>query len=170
MATKIPGWVWAIVAVIVLFVGGIIVMAGAGLYFVSKQMHVQSATPATAEREFESLREHLKGRQPLLEIDEDGDVVRNNIDEALQTSPANPPQLTALHIVAWDAGDERLVKFDIPFWLMRLKKGPISVISDTGHIRTGNLTLTVDDLERLGPSVLIDHRDRRGTRVLAWTQ
>ncbi len=170
MATKVPGWVWAVIIVIVLFVVGIIAMAGAGLYFVSKQMHVQTATPATAEREFEALREQLKGRQPLLEIDEDGDIVRNSIDEALQTAPSNPPQLNALHVFVWDSNDEKLVRLEIPFWLMRLKKGPISIMSETGHIRTRGLVLTVDDLERLGPAVLIDHRDRRGTRVLAWTQ
>jgi hypothetical protein len=170
MAKKIPGWVWAIVIVIVLCVAGIIAMAGAGLYFVSRQMHVQSATPATAEREFESLREQFTGREPLLEIDEDGDVVHSNIEEALRNAPPNPPQLTALHLVVWDSDNERLVKFDIPFWLMRLKQGPISVITETGHIRSRGLVLTVRDLERLGPAMLIDHRDHRGTRVLAWTQ
>ena len=168
MAVK--GWVWAVIAVVALFVIGVIAMAGAGVYFVSKQMHVQTATPAAAEREFDALRDRLKGKQPLLEIDEDGDIVRNNIDEALLNAPPTPGQLAALHIVVWDAGDEKLVRLEIPFWLMRLKKGPVGLITETGHIQSRDLTLTVDDLERLGPSVLIDHRDRRGTRVLAWTQ
>jgi hypothetical protein len=33
-----------------------------------------------------------------------------------------------------------------------------------------DLKLTVDDLERFGPILIVDHTGRDGDRVLVWTQ
>jgi uncharacterized membrane protein len=169
----VPRWAWVVIAIIVLCVFGIIAMAGAGIYFVTKQVQVRTASPASADTLFQENRERFKDAKPLIELDPDGDVVamrlRDAKDDAARHSGPSPT-LEALHVMAWDANDEKVVEIAIPFWLLRLKKGPIEVFSETAGLRNADLRLTVDDLESLGPSLLIDQRGRHGDRVLVWTQ
>lgn len=165
----IPRWAVAVIVVVALGIIGIIAMAAAGVYFVTQQVQITEATPAGADRLFDEGRARFKDARPLIELDTDGEIVSSRIDET-RGRPASSVELEALHILAWDAGDERVVQLAIPFWLLRMKRGPIDVFSDTAGLRRAELSITVDDLERLGPSLLIDHRGRRGDRVLVWTQ
>jgi uncharacterized membrane protein len=168
-----PRWVWAVVGIVILFVLGIMAMAGAGIYFVTKQVQVRTASPARAESLFDQSRERFKDAQPLIELDADGDIVRSRLREARAAAVKRggpTPSLDALHVMAWDANDERVVQIAIPFWLLRLKRGPIDVFSETAGLRSADLRITVDDLEALGPSLLIDQRGRHGDRVLVWIQ
>jgi hypothetical protein len=166
---SIPRWAIAVIVVVALCIIGIIAMAAAGVYFVTRQVQISEASPASADRLFEEGRARFKDLQPLIELDTDGEILTSHIAEARQRQSSSV-QLEALHVLAWDADDERVVQLAIPFWLLRMKRGPIDVFSDTAGLRRAELRLTVDDLEKLGPSLLIDHRGRRGDRVLVWTQ
>lgn len=167
---SVPKWAWAVIAIVALFVIGIIAMAGAGVYFVTKQVQVRQASPASALSLFERTRVRFKDAKPLIELDTDGDILRSHFEEARAKSRGSSASLDALHILAWDADDEKVVQLAIPFWLLRLKRGPIDVFSDTAGLRRADLRITVDDLEALGPSLIVDHRGRHGDRVLVWTQ
>lgn len=166
----IPRWAWAVIIVVTLGIIGIIAMAVAGVYFLTQQVQITEASPANADQLFDEGRARFKGMAPLIELDTDGEIVRSRIAEASRERPASQVDLEALHVLAWDADDERVVQLEIPFWLLRIKRGPIDVFSDTAGLRRAELRITVDDLEKLGPSLLIDHRGRRGDRVLVWTQ
>jgi uncharacterized membrane protein len=170
---SLPRWAWAVVVVVALFVLGIIAMAGAGVYFVTRQVQVRTATPARAETLFDESRERFKNVKPLIELDTDGDIIRSNLLEARDARARQGGARTAveaLHVLAWDANDEKVVEVAIPFWLLRLKRGPIDVFSETAGLREAGLRITVEDLESLGPALLIDQRGRHGDRVLVWTQ
>lgn len=167
---SLPRWAWAVIVVVALCVIGMIALAGAGVYFVSRQVQVREATPAKALSLFERSRERFKDMKPLIELDSDGDIVRSHFAEARGKARPSSTNLEALHVLAWDANDEKMVQVAIPFWLLRLKRGPIGVFSDTAGLSRADLRITVDDLEALGPSLLIDHRGRHGDRVLIWTQ
>ena len=168
-----PRWAWAVIAVVALFVIGVIAMAGAGVYFVTRQVQVRTATPARAESLFGENRERFRNVKPLIELDNDGDILRSNLrearEEAARKQGARQP-VDALHVLAWDADEEKVVQIAIPFWLLRLKRGPIEVFSETAGLREANLRITVEDIESLGPALLIDQRGRHGDRVLVWTQ
>jgi uncharacterized membrane protein len=166
----IPRWAIAVIVIIGLCIIGIIAMAAAGIYFVTQQVQITEASPASAERLFDEGRSRFKGAQPLIELDSDGEIVQSHLTEARRARPASDASLEALHILAWDADDEKVVQLEIPFWLLRMKSGPLDVFSETAGLRRADLRLTVRDLEELGPSLLIDHRGRRGDRVLVWTQ
>jgi uncharacterized membrane protein len=167
---SVPRWAWAVVAVVALFVLGMIAIAGAGVYFVTRQVQVREATPARAQSLFEQNRERFKDTKPLIELDTDGEILRSRLEDVRSRARGSSATLEALHVLAWDAGNEKVVQVSVPFWLLRLKRGPIDVFSDTAGLRRADLRLTVDDLEALGPSLLIDHRGRHGDRVLVWTQ
>ena len=168
---SIPRWAWAVGAIVALCLIGIIALAGAGVYFVTRQVQVREATPARAESLFDERRQQFtKDVRPLIELDSDGDILRSHLVEATKARHGAAPGVEALHVLAWDANEEKLVQIAIPFWLLRLKRGPIEVFSETAGLRDADLRVTVEDLEALGPSLLIDHRGRRGDRVLVWTQ
>lgn len=166
---SLPRWAWAAIAVVALFVIGIVAMAGAGVYFVSRQVQVREASPARAQSLFDQNRERFSG-VPLIELDSDGEIARSHLEELRAKARPASATLEALHVLAWDADDEKVVQVAVPFWLLRLKRGPIEVFSDTAGLQRADLRLTVDDLEALGPSLIVDHRGRHGDRVLIWTQ
>jgi hypothetical protein len=96
---------------------------------------IEDATRADAERRIASVRAGISLKAPLVEIDDEGRVVR-----MASTSDATGRPIARLRGLAWRAVDRRLVSVDSPFWFVRLK-GPAAtfVLEDTGM-----------DLERLG--------------------
>ena len=165
-----PRWVWAVIIVVALFVIGIIAMAGAGVYFVTRQVQITTAAPADADQRFAEARSRFKDAQPLIELDRRGEVLRSRLQEAQEARTGSTEPLDTLHILAWDADDERIVDVAVPFWLLRLNRGSISQFDDAGGLRRANLRITAEDLERVGPALLVDHRAPDGGRVLVWTQ
>jgi hypothetical protein len=60
----------------------------------------------------------------------------------------------------------------MPFWLLRMTKGqPIRISSnDDPGSDAVKLKITVEDLERRGPGLILDHKEASGERVLVWAQ
>jgi hypothetical protein len=62
----------------------------------------------------------------------------------------------------------------IPFWLLRLLPGKnLSFLNDEGidvDIDSARVQLTLDDLERRGPGLVLMHKDRSGSKVIVWTE
>ena len=60
----------------------------------------------------------------------------------------------------------------IPMWLLRLApSNKFSFLNDNGiDFDSDRVHLTLDDLERRGPGLLLDQADRRGSQVLVWTE
>lgn len=168
MASRVPTWVWVVIGVVALCIIGLLAVAGMGVYFVARQVDSEAASPARAEEAFDRERGRFKDQKPVIEIDDDDRVKSETLKAALKT-PGDGRKLKHLSILAWDADDERLVRIEVPFWLLRLKEDPLDILADSG-IRGERIRITVDDIERMGPRLLIDHRGRRGDRVLVWTQ
>ena len=62
-----------------------------------------------------------------------------------------------------------LVKVTVPFWLLRMKMhGAINFGNNSMTLE--ELKLTVGDLDRLGPSLVLDQASEGGDRVLVWSQ
>jgi hypothetical protein len=59
----------------------------------------------------------------------------------------------------------------VPFWLIRLAPSKHFSFSDSGFdFDSDRVRLSSDDLERLGPGLILDQKDRRGSHVLVWTE
>ena len=64
-----------------------------------------------------------------------------------------------------------MVRVTIPFWLLRLKVGGTTIdLNRGGKMDLEDLKLSVEDLERFGPTLIVDHSSRDGERVLVWSQ
>lgn len=167
MAVKLKTWVWVVVGVAAVGILFVIAMAAAGIYYFTQHIEAKKATPAVAASEFDAVRERFHGQKPLIELDERGRFLRSNID---RPAPANPRTPDAIHVLAFDPDDEGLVKVTVPFWLLRLKMDNSKIDFGSSSVRLEDLKLTVEDLERFGPTLILDQTNAGGDRVLVWSQ
>jgi hypothetical protein len=167
MAVKVKTWVWVVVAIVVVGILALVAMAGLGFYFVTQHIDTHVASSATAADDFETVRRQFRDQKPLIELDERGRFLRTNTDRAAAAG-TRPPEY--LHVQAFDSGDERMVKMSVPFWLLRFKSSAGAISLDGTRIDLEDMKLTVEDLERYGPTIIVDHTGRNGDRVLVWSQ
>ena len=154
-------WVKVTIAGAAVVVIGFLALAGTGAYFVLRHLDKRSATEADTRRDFETIRARFGSRPPLIEIVDAraADVRINRL--------ANPEggRVATFHVLAWKAEDQELVRTDAPLWLMRFST--VNVLSQLG-IGPGNLRLTVRDVERYGPGIVIDYGRPGSDHVLVW--
>lgn len=167
MAGKVKTWVWVVVAIVGLGILGIIAMAAASMYYFSKHVQMREASPAVAARSFDEVKARFATQKPLIELDDDGDFMRSNLD---RERPAHPAGLGAMHVMVYDPDDGKVFTFSIPWWLVRLQKGERAINFNGRDMDLEHLKITVEDLERLGPTLIVDHKSRGGERVLVWSQ
>jgi hypothetical protein len=160
-------------AVIIVAVSAFVLIVGVGLvgvvgYVIYQQFAFQakSATEMSADEEFAEIVAKFDGQKPYL-------VIRNGepvVSDAPATAPGKPVE--ALHIIVWDPDERKVIKLNMPFWLLRMTKGqPIKISSnDDPDAQRVKLQITADDLERRGPGLILDHKEASGERVLVWAQ
>jgi hypothetical protein len=162
---KVKTWVWVVVGIFVICILGMMTMAAAGFWFARTHIHVRSESPAVASSDFEQVRQQFAGQTPLIELDDRGHFLRANTDR-----PPGTTRPETLAVMAFDPGDERVVRVNIPFWMLRLKLRGTRISIGRGNLDLEDLKLTVEDLERYGPTLILDHKERGGERVLVWSQ
>ena len=165
MAGKVKAWVWVVLAIVVIGILCVVAVAGVGLYFFSQHVQTRATSPAKAAHDFEQVKIRFAGQKPLIELDERGNVFHANTDR-----PTSTQHVQTLNIMAFDPDDEKVVKMDLPFWLLRLKMRGTHFDVGGNNIDLAKLRLTVEDLERYGPTLILDHKDSGGSRVLIWSQ
>jgi hypothetical protein len=156
-------------ATILIAVVGVLALCGMvvvslGAWFFASAFEAQAATEPTAVRSFDEVRQRFK-EGPIL------DIVDRHTARVRRPAPAAPAavRLQHLQIMAWDPDDERMVHVTLPFWLLRMKAGPIDFAAHV-RISEGPARITVEELERYGPALLIDHEERGRDRLLIWTE
>ena len=163
--TKVKTWVWVVLGVVTLGILGVIAVAAAGIWFFRTHIDSRTATVATASTEFEHIRRQFPKQKPLIELDEHDHFLRANTDR-----PAGTVRPESLNVLAFDPDDGRVVRVTIPFWLLRLKMRGTRIDVGNDRLDLEDLKLTVEDLERYGPTLIVDHAGRHGERVLVWSQ
>jgi hypothetical protein len=165
--TSRKSWVWILVGCFGAVIGILIAVAGAGIYFVAHHIHTERSTTADALTAFDAATTPFRNRRPLYELD-NGDEPR--LTRPLGDLPTAPESARSLRMLAWDPEDERLVRVSLPFWALRYSRPRMSVTAADQRFELAKLNLDVEELERIGPSLVFDFRGREGVRVLLWTQ
>lgn len=153
-----------------------LVMMGISTLMLSQWTDFRTATAFDADRAFSSAVELAVAgdgaatAQPYLEITEDGTV---HVHRELEGP--EPVTLLGLHVLAWEPDHGRLLSVRFPWWFVRLKMSSafnLGTITSAMAHDWGNLDLRVtdEDMERLGPGVVLDHRTADGARILLWTE
>lgn len=162
---KVKTWVWVVVGVFVIGILGLVAMAAAGLWFAKTHIDIRAESPAAVTSEFDEVRQRFASQKPLIELDDHGHFLRANKDR-----PSSDKRPDTLYVMAFDSEQGRVVRVNIPFWMLRLKMSGTRINIGRGDLDLEDLNLTVEDLERFGPTLILDHKDRRGQRVLVWSQ
>lgn len=158
----------AIVLIVVIF---FVAAIGGMAYFVRSHIHAQPTTSAAAGEEFAKARERFAGQHPMIERTRASDDDDDRFVVHRPESTSNRVELQMLRALAYDHRQERLVHIAVPFWLLRLApSGKGFSFMEDSNIDIGRSRLTVDDLERHGPGLILDTRDRRGSDVLVWVE
>jgi hypothetical protein len=148
------------VAVFVVFVG--ISAAVFSVSWVREHLRVEAATSTNADAAFADVRQRFASKPPLLEL-RDSAVARRH--QPATDAPRTP--LTTMHVLAWDPEDQQLARFELPFWLLRLKESPIRFGTFATGLDELRITMTAADIERYGRGIVIDIT-RDGKDVLVW--
>ena len=167
MAGKVKTWVWVVVGIFVVGILCLIAVAGFGFYYASRHIQTRAASPANAARDFAEIRARFNGQRPLIELDDRGNFLRAHTD---RQTPAEVKALESIHVLAYDSDERRLVRLSIPFWLLRLKAGNASIDFNGRKMDLEDLRLSVEDLERYGPTLIAEHKTPEGHHVIVWSQ
>ena len=167
MAGKVKTWVWVVLGIIVVGILGIVAVAGIGVYYFSQHIDTKTASPANAAREFDEVKVQFTGQKPLIELDEHGRYLRSHTSRKPAVNAKAPD---SINVMAFDPDDGRIVRVNVPFWLVRMKMSGATIDLNGKHMNLEDLRLSVEDLERFGPTLIVDHRSSTGERVLVWSQ
>ena len=153
-----------VLVVIGVAVCAILLVAGGLVWFFTSALERSPADEATAEARFQELRDRFRGVTPLFVMGPNGPVLNRQ-----RPSTRAASQLRSMQMLGWDRNDEELVRVTLPFWMIRMKPGDINVSSGEGN-RSVRLSLSADDLEGYGPTLLLDHTDEEGYHLVLWTE
>ena len=60
--------------------------------------------------------------------------------------------------------------FSLPFWLLRMKSGPIRISAYQQGWDDRGVSFRIEDIEKHGPGIIVDHTERDEGRVLIWAE
>jgi hypothetical protein len=177
MASKTPTWVWVVLGIVGFFVLACAVLIGGSILMVRRHVHTELAEKQTAEQEFARQRARFAGQQPLIElrktIQDDDKMVFHRPPE----SAARRTDLQTIRVLVYDNHEGRLIHIDVPLWIMRLMpsnrgtRGRQMTLRGNGlDFDFNNGDLTLEDVERHGPGLVVDGIDSRGAQVLVWAE
>ena len=161
---------WAVASLVVL---GVIVVS-AGLWWIGSLAQSERSDPAHAFAALTEVRARFAGVSPAFEIRDDRLVA------ARTAAPSSPPP-AALHILVWAPADSTLSRVRLPFAVSRVATEPLPLEALAGvgsqgigalmdAKRRGNdLNIRLDDLERIGRTLLLDGVTPDGKHVLMWS-
>jgi hypothetical protein len=110
---------------------------------------VQRADANEAVRQFDAIHASMEGA-PLVRLDPSGRPERR------ATAPTNDAIATQLHVLAYHAGSQHLVRPDVPLWFFTVNGPAVRYALRETAFDLDALSLTERDLEEAGASVAVD--------------
>jgi uncharacterized membrane protein len=163
-------WISILIAAVIIV--GMLAAAAVGgtAFFIYRHVQAQFTPTETARERFREARARFAGQQALIELtrDEDRPIVHREVIPANGSSA----KLEAIRLLAYDTHESKLVNVSIPFWLLRLApSNKFSFLAENGiDFDSDRVRLTLDDLERRGPGLILDQENRHGEQILIWTE
>jgi hypothetical protein len=156
-------WVKVSLVTVAVAVLGFFTLAGTGAYFFFRELETRSGNEAQFKTDFDTVRAKYVGRPPLIEIAnlQAGDFKIN------RTAHPEGRRAETVHILTWTADDQKLLRTNVPLWLMRFSS--INILSHLG-VAPEKFRLTAEDLARYGPGIVVDFMKPERSHVLIWVE
>jgi hypothetical protein len=154
-------WVKVAIGGAVLVALALAALGATGAYFVLRHMDKRTGQEAEAVQAIDAVKARFGPRPPLIDI-----VNPTTADVRINRSGA--PSTTAvdtIHVINWKSETRELTRADLPLWLMRFSS--VNIASQLG-LAPERFKLTVDDVRRYGPGIVIDYGSPGTSRVLVW--
>jgi hypothetical protein len=163
-------------SIVLSIVKGVVMIAlitvGMGLWFFVSHHQSSPVSEQSAEAEFSQLRSHFSTQQPLI------DMSIRQASDIPAIGPSGVPLYT-FHTVIFDTrGSQRIVHITVPFWFARLFAdrhgefkwlGQLTFLDDT-EFDSEAIRLSLDQLERRGPGLIIDYQHPSGGQFISWVE
>jgi hypothetical protein len=156
-------WVKVTLGGVALVAVAVLALAATGAYFVFRGMEKRAAAEAEAVKAIDAVKARFGTRPPLVEI----------VDPARADIRVNRPvessavRVDTIHVINWKREDGELVRTQVPLWLMRFST--LNLASQLG-LAPASLRLTVADIQRYGPGIVIDFGSPGTFRMLVWVE
>jgi len=158
-------WVSILIAGVIIVGVVAIAVVGGTAYFFYRHIDARFTEQENADAAFTQARTRFAGQTPLIELSRDNEAVVHHPSGVRR-------EVNALHALVYDTNSGKLTHLDVPGWLLRLMSGGgrlrIANMDAFGDDETAKLTL--DDLERHGPGLIIDVKRHLGSQLLVWTE
>jgi len=143
---------------------GVVVVLTLALAF-QRDTVTRFVTPEAAAAEFARVRARFGAARPMIEL-----YGRNGASVIRRRTAAPRHPLSELHVLAYNPRSRKLVRADIPAWLLRAVSlgGWIRLAAVDASNAAGRITL--EDLERHGPGLLLSLQASDRRQVLVWAQ
>ena len=157
---RIALWVIGVGVALALVIGG-----GAAVV-VWRHTTVTQAPAQEADKAFDRVRAQFPQRPPLVEIVDPGPIMTDiRVHRPPESAPRQAVQF--FQVLVFDGRTNKLVRSRAPVWWMRFSAE--NLLAQLG-VHLGGLALTVADVERHGPGVVLDFAPPGGGRVLVWVE
>lgn len=165
-ARKKRRWIPILIGVLVLF--GVIAIGAIALTvsWFRQSMTITSSSEDSATQQFEEVRRRFPGQEPLIQL-VDG---RPQYAAARASQSTTSVTLSSIHVMAFDREEGQTVTFSLPFWLLRMKSGPIRISAYQQGWDDRGVSFRVEDIEKHGPGIIVDVTEPNEGRVLIWAQ
>jgi hypothetical protein len=159
-------WIPIVLGVLLLFAVVGIGMVAFTVSWFRQNMAISEANEDAATRQFDEVRSRFAGQQPLIQL-VDG---RPQYVADRATRSGAPSTLSTLHVIAFDHDEGKVVTFSLPFWLLRMKSGPIRISAYQQGWDDRGVSFSVEEIEKRGPGIIVDVAEGREGRVLIWAE
>jgi hypothetical protein len=154
-------WVKVTLGGVALIAVAVVALGATGAYFVMRHMEKVAGSEGQAVQEIDAVKARFGSRPPLVEIiDPQRADIRIN-----RPVEASASRVGTIHVISWKSDTAELSRADFPLWLMRFST--VNIASQLG-IAPEKFRLTVSDVERYGPGIIVDYGSRGAFRVLVW--
>jgi flagellar basal body-associated protein FliL len=159
-------------AIVGAVIAAAVVAAGTAIWFVAGHRETAHVSASVAEVEFARIRSRFSHQQPLVDMS-----VRQPAAPLPAATPAQP--LRTFHTVIFDTrGGERIVRISVPYWVARHYArhdgyfrwlGELTFLDDT-EFDPEAIWVSLDQLERRGPGLVVDYRRPSGGQFVSWIE
>lgn len=159
---------WLAIILGVLFVFGMLAVGCVvvAVSFFRQNMEITETSEEAAMRQMDDVRNKFPGQQPLIQV---VDGRPQLVAERASQSPANTT-LSTMHVIAFDRDEGNLVNVSLPFWLLRMKSGPIRISAYRQGWDDRGVSFRIEDIEKQGPGIIVDVTREGEGRVVIWAE
>ena len=160
-----------VIATIVILGGVGVGLLATAARFIRRHVAAEPASADAAALEIKSQAARFVGLQPLRDIRDGEAPVAHRLSEGGQEPGRNVKALIS------DVRSRRVVRVDVPLAVLRVAKrrgfrylGELTPLLADTEFEADRVDLSLGDIDRRGPILLVDHTHTSGARILMWVE